>query len=53
MDVDNLVWENVKTQFKNDFCATPKVSSYKNNQKSDKKTMRHSYNTLADVLKSC
>jgi hypothetical protein len=23
MDVDNLIWENVKTLFEKDFCATP------------------------------
>jgi hypothetical protein len=27
MDVENLIWENVKTQFEADFCATPTVSS--------------------------
>jgi hypothetical protein len=27
MDVDNLIWENVKTQFESDFRATPTVST--------------------------
>jgi hypothetical protein len=27
MDVDHLLWENVKTQYENDFRATPTMSS--------------------------